>query len=119
MQIQHPNIKSDQYFNWLLQEMERLAILNISRNDLHAKGGVVLAEALNGNQVMIELDISDNSLAEDEMGEPDMSGVIALASVISGMGALAKLGLSSNYIPPEQQGELQRVCAASGIDLAI
>jgi hypothetical protein len=36
---------------------------------------------------------------------------------ISGNRALIKLGISSNYIAAEQEGDLQRICVASGIEL--
>jgi hypothetical protein len=45
-------------------------------------------------------------------------GIIAIANVIPGMGALIKLDISSNNIGGEQEGELQRICVASGIELA-
>jgi hypothetical protein len=34
-------------------------------------------------------------------------------------GALIKLNISNNYIGAEQKGDLQRICLASGIDLAM
>jgi hypothetical protein len=34
------------------------------------------------------------------------------------MGALTKLDISSNYIVDAQGGDLQRTCAAGGIELA-
>jgi hypothetical protein len=45
------------------------------------------------------------------------SGVIAIANAISDMGALTKLDISMNGIPSEQQAEIQRICAAGGIEL--
>jgi hypothetical protein len=56
--------------------------LDVSSNDVCAEGGKCLAEALNGNQVMTELNISDNSLAENGKEEPDMSGIIVLIGAI-------------------------------------
>jgi hypothetical protein len=35
------------------------------------------------------------------------------------MRALIKLDISNNYIGAEQKGGLQRICVASGIDLAM
>jgi hypothetical protein len=46
------------------------------------------------------------------------SGVIAIANAIPDMRALIKLDISSNNIGGEQEGELQRICVASGIELA-
>ena len=41
-----------------------------------------------------------------------------LALGIKDNGALIKLKISSNNIGGEQEGELQRICVASGIELA-
>jgi hypothetical protein len=43
---------------------------------------------------------------------------IAIANAIPDMGALTKLDISRNSIGAEQEGCLQRVCAAGGIELA-
>ena len=71
---------------------------DISVNSLCAEGGKILAEALKDNNVMTELNISDNELAEDEDGDTDMSGVIAISNAIPTMGALASLDISSNSL---------------------
>jgi hypothetical protein len=73
---------------------------DISDNSLYAAGGKVLAEALNSNQVMTELNLAKNKLGwkANSGGEADMSGIIALADVIPGMGALSYLNLASNSI---------------------
>jgi hypothetical protein len=47
-----------------------------------------------------------------------MSGPAAIADAIKNMGALIKLNISSNRIGAEQEGDLQRICVASGIELA-
>ena len=44
--------------------------------------------------------------------------MIAIANAIPDMGALTKLDISSNYIAAAQGEDLQRICAASGIELA-
>jgi hypothetical protein len=75
--------------------------LNVSSSGLCAEGGKCLAEALNGNQVMAELNISQNRLAQDDNEEPDMSGIIALAGAIPDMGALLVLSLNSNSLGPD------------------
>jgi Ran GTPase-activating protein (RanGAP) involved in mRNA processing and transport len=75
-----------------------LTKFDISKNVFRAEGGKTLAAALSSNQVMIELNISDNLLAIDEDGELDMSGIVALAGVIPGMGALSKLDASDNSL---------------------
>jgi hypothetical protein len=58
--------------------------------------------------------------------ELDMSGkmrgtgdAVMLVPDIIDNGALIKLDISSNEIGAEQKGGLQRICVASGIDLAV
>jgi hypothetical protein len=72
--------------------------LDVSSNNLCAKGGGHLAAALKGTLVMRELNISSNCLSQryqscagDSNDKPDMSGVIAVADAISNMPALSKL----------------------------
>jgi Ran GTPase-activating protein (RanGAP) involved in mRNA processing and transport len=93
-----------------------LSVLSLKSNNLRAGGGKALADGLKGNQVITELNISDNNLGNSGY---DMSGITALAGVIPDMGALIKLDISSNDIPSEQDGGLQRLCTASGIDLVL
>jgi hypothetical protein len=52
----------------------------------------------------------------EEMAKAE--GFIAIVNAIPDMGALAKLNTSSNSIGAEQERDLQRICAASGIELA-
>jgi hypothetical protein len=47
-----------------------------------------------------------------------VAGVTALANAIRDNGALIKLDISRNRIGAAQEGELQCICLASGIDLA-
>jgi hypothetical protein len=48
-----------------------------------------------------------------------LSGVKAISAAIKNSGALTKLDISSNSIPSRQQGGLQQICAAGGIELVI
>jgi hypothetical protein len=54
----------------------------------------------------------------DNAYETDVSGIISLADAIPDMGALIKLDISRNDIGAEQEGVLQRICVAGGIELA-
>jgi hypothetical protein len=45
-------------------------------------------------------------------------GIIALANAIPDNRALIKLDISNNHIRDEQDGDLRRICVASGIKLA-
>jgi len=101
-----------------LRDNGALTKFDISSNEIGAEGGQFLAAALKGNQVMMELNISSNYLAEDSNENPDMSGVVAIADAIPDMGALTKLDISGNDIGAEQEGGLQRICVAGGIELA-
>jgi hypothetical protein len=92
---------------------------DISSNDIRAEGGKALAEGLKGNQVIKELNFSVNNLGYNYNCDTDTSGIIAIADVIPGMGALTTLDISRNSISSKQEGRLQRICAAAGIELAI
>jgi hypothetical protein len=81
-----------------IPDVEALTMFDISKNELMAEVGKALAEALNGNQVMTELNIGSNKLAVNTYSESDMSGVNALADVIPGMGALSSLNVTSNNL---------------------
>ena len=60
-----------------------------------------MAEALKGNQIMTELNISSNYAGIKETGEADMSGVIAIGDTIPTMGAMTSLNVSSNLLRAE------------------
>jgi Ran GTPase-activating protein (RanGAP) involved in mRNA processing and transport len=82
--------------------MGALSVLSLESNRIHAEGGKALAEGLEGNQVITELNISDNRLGKSgRSGRIDISGIIALADVIPDMGALTSLNLSSNLLKAE------------------
>jgi hypothetical protein len=99
--------------------MGALTSLDISENDLCAEGTKLLAEVLKGNKLMTELNISGNAATWDGKKHGEMSGIIALADAIPDMGALLKLDISRNGIGDGGlQGDLQRICVASGIELA-
>jgi hypothetical protein len=94
--------------------------LDVSNNALQAAGTKVLAEALKQNQIITELNISSNRMTSNCKGESgkDMSGVTTLADAIKDMGALLKLNISSNFIPRTRKENLERTCAAGGIELS-
>ena len=80
-----------------------LATFNISANRLCAPGTKALAEVLEGNQTITELNISNNGMGWDDWYKEgsDMSGVQALANAIPTMGALVKFDISSNELRAE------------------
>ena len=84
-------------------------MLSMSSNNLGVDGGKVLADGLKGNNVITELNIADNNLAD--YGE-DMSGIITLADVIKDMGALSVANVMGNKIGKEQLAKLQEIMRA-------
>ena len=79
---------------------------DISNNNVCAAGGKALAAALNGNQVMTELNLARNSLGlVKQYGKADMSGVMDIANTIPTMGALEKLLMGANGIKGEEAGK--------------
>jgi hypothetical protein len=99
--------------------MGALSVLSLSDNHLWAEGGKALAEGLKDNQLIAELNMSNNYLGFNSTYEADTSGVISIATVIPSMGALIKIDISSNGILSEQDGGLKRLCTAGDIDLVL
>ena len=79
-----------------IRTMVALVKFDISNNKLNAAGGKALAEALHGNQVMTELNLSSNELGSkgDFFNTADLSGVSAISNAIPTMGALTHLDIS-------------------------
>jgi hypothetical protein len=101
-----------------IKDMGALLVLNLASNNLFAEGIELLAEALKGNQIMTELNVSSNAATWDGNKHGEMSGVIALADAIPDMRALTKLDISDNSI--EQGKALQQIieyCNTKGIEL--
>jgi hypothetical protein len=69
---------------------------DISSNLFRAEGGKALAAGLKGNQVIAELNISNNYLGVNSYGNCDTSGVTAIADAIPDMGALATFVVSGD-----------------------
>jgi hypothetical protein len=78
-----------------------LSLLNVALNSLYAGGTKLLAEALKGNQIMTELNISNNHMTFDGRTFRERSGVITLADVIPDMRAMTSLNLASNSLCAE------------------
>ena len=85
-----------------------LVKFNVSNNSLCAAGAKTLAEALKGNQIMSEINLSNNSLGKVGPGSAasaDMSGVIAISDAIPTMGALVKLVMGDNKLKGAEAGK--------------
>jgi hypothetical protein len=70
--------------------------LDISQNDLWADGGRALAVGLIGNQMITELNISNNNLGKKSKYKNDTSGIIAIADAIPDMGAISQFTFSGD-----------------------
>ena len=74
---------------------------DISNNELYAAGGKVIAGALNGNQVVTELNIASNGIGLTKHpfygGSADMSGLIAISDAIPTMGALETITFDDDH----------------------
>jgi hypothetical protein len=118
--------------------------LNASRTAYDDMSGVTaVANAISGMGALTHLDASGNNLGQlvssdgweahsngTHYGQHGGNwttivpaglqplGIIAIANAIPDMGALIKLDVSNNHIGAEQEGGLQRICVASGIELA-
>jgi Ran GTPase-activating protein (RanGAP) involved in mRNA processing and transport len=80
-----------------------LLVLNLASNNLKAEGIELLAEALKGNQIMTELNVSGNAATWDgQRNYGEMSGVIALADAIPDMEAMTSLHVGMNAIPEKE-----------------
>jgi hypothetical protein len=121
--------------------------LNMSKTYVGPEGAKVLSLGLSGNGTMTVLNLANNQLGKlvlpegwsekhgnapaygyihtdgrEHKGAPEgakFEGSIALANAIPDMKALIKLDISNNYIGAEQKGGFQRICVASGINLAM
>ena len=130
---EHPTLKS------LCGNTGNETELDMSSKMGGAADAIMLVPEIVDNMVMTSLNLSDNNLGElvlpegwayrfyeythtdgrvqaENPGKSD--GSIAITNSIPDMGALIKLDIRSNRIGAEQEGDLQRICAASGIDLA-
>jgi hypothetical protein len=101
-----------------LPDKRALSVLNLASNNL---GGLVLPEGwtetgYNHNDTKL-FRHTDGREQKGNPGKPE--GVIAIANVIPDMGALTKLNIGRNHIGAEQERDLQRICVAGGIELAI
>ena len=88
--------------------MEALTNFDISKNELYAAGAKALVEALKGNQIMTELNMSSNYMGKTawlQNGAADMSGIIALADAIPGMGAMTKLSVANNMLAAQSNAK--------------
>ena len=105
------------------QDMGAISSVNILFNGIGTKQAQVLANILKEHATLKSLcgNMGDE-MELDMSGKPnkrlDAGGAIMLAPEIAKNGALTKLDISENNIGAEQEGGLQRICVAGGIELA-
>ena len=104
-----------------IKDMGAMTSLNISNNNIgkpdeFPEGWSYGLEE--GSSYSYEYKHTDGRKQDNPPAGSKSSGLTAFADAINDMGALIKLDISSNYIGAEQEGDLQRICMASGIELA-
>jgi Ran GTPase-activating protein (RanGAP) involved in mRNA processing and transport len=92
----------------VIGDMGALTKFDISSNDIRAEGVKALAAGLQGNQVITELNISDNDLGRNYHQLSDTSGIVAFADAIPDMGALFSVDVSNNDIPVDKLQEIDQ-----------
>jgi hypothetical protein len=87
-----------------------------------AEAGKILSDMLAANTVLKELDVSSNcwdvEFVWDQAGGNGPDFAREISKGLSDNGALIKLDISSNAIGAAQEGDLQHIYVASGIELA-
>jgi Ran GTPase-activating protein (RanGAP) involved in mRNA processing and transport len=90
-----------------IPEKEMREIMAIA---LHMDSMKILCGVPFKDKTLTELDVSGKNLGTE--------GALVIAEYLEGNGALIKLDISSNAIGAKQEEDLQRICMASGIELA-
>jgi Ran GTPase-activating protein (RanGAP) involved in mRNA processing and transport len=88
------------------KEMKEIIVIAMSKDNMK-----LLCEVPIKDKTLTELDVSGKSLGTE--------GALVVAEYLRDNGALTTLDISRNSIPSKQEGELQRICAAGGTELAI
>ena len=95
--------------------MGALTRLDVSYNDIRGEGGKVLFEALQGNQVVKEINVASNNLSYNASGDRVLSSVIAISDAIPAIGALTSLNIRENGLGTSYDC-LKREWTTAGID---
>ena len=96
-----------------------LVKVDISNNDIRAEGCKPLADALKNNQVMTELNISNNKLGWNTNYNADMSGIIAIGDILPTMGALSILNVKGNTLGDKGKRALGEALKQSNVQFVI
>jgi Ran GTPase-activating protein (RanGAP) involved in mRNA processing and transport len=100
-----------------------ISSVNVLFNDIGTEQAQALANILKEHATLKSLCGNKGNETELDMSGKQFKrlgaeGAIMLAPEIADNGALTKLDISGNDIGAEQEGGLQRICVAGGIELA-
>ena len=88
-------------------------------NLLNKESGKAIADALKGNSVLTELDVSSNFNMHNSRSQDGSGFAQELAAGIKDNGALSKLDFSMNDIPAAEADMLNATCKSKGVGLAL
>jgi hypothetical protein len=99
--------------------MGAISSINLLRNKIPVEQAQELVKIMQAKEKLITLcglskEETELDFSSQRLGAGDAA---LIANDISNMEALIKLDVSSNRIGAEQEGDLQRICVAGGIDL--
>jgi hypothetical protein len=108
----------------ITSDIRALMSLHVGRNDIPEKEMreiMAIAMRMDSMKILCEIPFKDKTLTELDVSRKNlgMEGALVVAGYLDGNGALIKLDISKNCIGAEQKEDLQRICVASGIDLAM
>jgi Ran GTPase-activating protein (RanGAP) involved in mRNA processing and transport len=107
-----------------ISDMGALTSLHVGGNNIPEKEMreiMAIAMRMDNMKVLCEVPFKDKALTELDISRKTLGkeGALVVAEYLDGNRALLKLNISNNAIGAEQKGGLQRICLASGIDLAM
>jgi hypothetical protein len=106
-----------------IKDMRALTSLHVGTNNIPEKEMreiIAIAMRKDSMKMLCEVPFKDKTLTELDLSGKNlgMEGALVVVDYLEGNGALTKLDISSNHIGAEQEGGLQRICVAGGIELA-
>jgi hypothetical protein len=96
-----------------------ISSINLLSNSIPVEQAQELVKSMRAKEKLITLcGLSKEETQLNFSGQNLYAGdAVLIANDIRDMGALIKLDISSNYIGAVQEGGLQRICTAGGIEL--
>jgi hypothetical protein len=101
--------------------MRALMSLHVGKNGIPEKEMreiIAIAMRMDSMKILCEVPFKDKTLTELDVSGKNLGfeGALVVAEYLDGNGALIKLDISGNDIGATQEGDLQRICVASGIE---